>query len=210
MLRWGHQPWRRRRRANGAWIGREDGELTRPFLDFGARQWGRQREHSYDTLSPRRPPNAPTRASPSHPVAHSAETGLRVRACVATRPCLLLRHRLHAPRPFRLLRRARGEARASTVVWRTCSPTRVPRHQNTKPRLLRPPSWLLPFTYAPALGTATQRKSPRTGNMFPGNGGWASTWMNQPPLPDLNIYSFSADVAVPFPFFFLSLGTGRD
>ncbi|RRT40156.1 hypothetical protein B296_00041331, partial [Ensete ventricosum] len=56
-----------------------------------------------------------------------------------------------------------------------------------------------------------RRKSPRTGNMFPGNGGWISTWMNQPPLPDLNIYSFSADVAkVPFPLFFLSLATGRD
>lgn len=188
----------------------EDGELTRPFLDFGARQWGQQREHSYDTLSPRRPPNAPTRASPSPPVAHSCRDRAS-RACVR-------RHSPVSPPPPPPARapplspsssgprRSTGFDRRLTYVL-THSSAPPPEHKASPSS---PPFVATPLHVHPALGTATQRKSPRTGNMFPGNGGWISTWMNQPPLPDLNIYSFSADVAVPFPFFFLSLSTGRD
>ncbi|URE39794.1 hypothetical protein MUK42_06082 [Musa troglodytarum] len=77
-------------------MGSAEGTLVRHPLSTAASQ----RTHARDALSPRRT-LCRDRAS---------------RACVATRPCLLLRHRLHAPRPFRLLRRARGEARASTVV----------------------------------------------------------------------------------------------
>ncbi|CAL9086008.1 unnamed protein product [Musa acuminata var. zebrina] len=174
-------------------MGSAEGTLVRHPLSTAASQ----RTHARVALSPRRtllqrPGFACVRASPLTRVSSSAT------AC--TRP---------APFAFFVGPAEKHGLRPSFDV--RAHPLECPATRTQSLAFFAPPSWLLPFTYTPALGTATQRKSPRTGNMFPGNGGWISTWMNQPPLPDLNIYSFSAaDVAVPFPFFFLSLSTGRD